>query len=131
MNAEEIEGEPYPEGFPETPEGIKAFLKSQFNKVQGVDGMHDGCPDWPNNLFTQKEEDRIQFLKKRMATTESRKEYYTAMLFLLHTVPDDELLVPFESAGDSRVCTGRNTNEPTRANAKQKIANAETKGVVL
>jgi len=55
---------------------------------------------WPNDLFDMKNprQEIVRYIHNRFKTTTDEVEFYTAMIFLVHEVPDKELFISYQES---------------------------------
>lgn len=95
MNHEDTEREyfqEFPTGkYPETRIGIEEWLKEKISSDED-DAVF---PGWPNNLFSRKTSEVIQFIEERHRKTTDRKEYYCCLVHLQGSLAENERYLPF------------------------------------
>lgn len=90
------------------PAQIRAWVKRNHRDLSI--GSLPVFQDWPKNLWKQKYDDIMNFLRDRFNTTLSEDEYYNCMLYLTKDIPAKSLYVPFKQSPQyKRMLEGEDT----------------------
>jgi len=77
-------------------EKIKTVIMSLYRQSYGIEPYQT----WPKDLFDMKNphQEIVRYIHNRFKTTTDEVEFYTAMIFLVHEVPDKELFISYQES---------------------------------
>ena len=77
-------------------EKIKTTIMSLYRQSYGIEPYQT----WPKDLFDMKNphQEIVRYIHNRFKTTTDEVEFYTAMIFLVHEVPDKELFISYQES---------------------------------